>query len=79
VLKSTVAAREALDLAPLVIHEITVVGSRCGPFPPALDALESGRIEVDGLVSERIPLAHAPLALEHAARPGALKVLIDCS
>ena len=79
VLKSTVAAREPLDLAPLVIHEITVVGSRCGPFPPALDALQSGRVEVASLVSERIPLAHAPLALEHAARPGALKVLIDCS
>src|SRR5690606_7391016 len=79
VLKSTVAAREPLDLAPLVIHEITVVGSRCGPFPPALDALQAGRIDVDSLVSERIPLAHAPLALEHAARPGTLKVLIDCT
>jgi threonine dehydrogenase-like Zn-dependent dehydrogenase len=79
VLKSTVAAREPLDLAPLVIHEISVVGSRCGPFPPALEALQAGRIDVDSLVSERIPLAHAPLALEHAARPGALKVLIDCA
>lgn len=79
VLKSTVAAKEPLDLAPIVIHEITVVGSRCGPFPPALDALQAGRIDVDALVSERIPLAHATLALEHAARPGALKVLIDCT
>lgn len=79
VLKSTVAAREPLDLAPLVIHEVTVVGSRCGPFPPALEALAAGRIDVDSLVSERIPLAHAPLALEHAARPGALKILIDCA
>lgn len=79
VLKSTVAAREPLDLAPLVIHEITVVGSRCGPFPPALEALAAGRIAVDPLISERIPLAQAPLALEHAARPGALKILIDCT
>jgi len=79
VLKSTVAARELLDLAPLVIHEITVVGSRCGPFPPALDALQAGRIDVGPLVSERIPLADGALALEHAARPGALKVLIDCT
>jgi threonine dehydrogenase-like Zn-dependent dehydrogenase len=79
VLKSTVAAREPLDLAPLVIDEITVVGSRCGPFPPALEALAAGQVDVDALVSERIPLAHAALALEHAARPGALKVLIDCA
>jgi threonine dehydrogenase-like Zn-dependent dehydrogenase len=54
------------------------VGSRCGPFPPALEALAAGRVDVDALVSERIPLAHGALALEHAARPGALKVLIDC-
>jgi len=78
VLKSTVAAREPLDLAPLVIHEISVVGSRCGPFPPALEALAAGRVDVDSLVSERIPLVRGALALEHSARPGALKVLIDC-
>jgi threonine dehydrogenase-like Zn-dependent dehydrogenase len=79
VLKSTVAAREPVDLAPLVIHEIRVVGSRCGPFPPALAALESGRVVVDDLVSERLPLARAAEALAHAARPGVLKVLIDCN
>lgn len=79
VLKSTVAAREALDLAPLVIDEITVVGSRCGPFPPALAALEDGRVAVDGMVSARVPLADGVQALERAARPGVLKVLIDCA
>ena len=79
VLKSTVAAREALDLAPLVIHEISVVGSRCGPFPPALRALESRSVEVDALVSALVPLAQAESALARAAEPGALKVLVDCT
>jgi len=79
VLKSTLASSEPLDLAPLVIHEIRVVGSRCGPFPPALRALEQGTVEVDALVCERVPLARAAEALELAAAPGALKVLIDCA
>jgi threonine dehydrogenase-like Zn-dependent dehydrogenase len=79
VLKSTIAAREPLDLAPLVIHEIQLLGSRCGPFPPALRALERGDVEVDALVTARVPLADAESALARAAEPGALKVLIDCS
>jgi threonine dehydrogenase-like Zn-dependent dehydrogenase len=79
VLKSTVAAHEPLDLAPLVIHEITLVGSRCGPFPPALRALESGGIDVDALVAARVPLAQAESALARAAEPGVLKVMIECS
>lgn len=79
VLKSTVAEHPSVDLAPLVIHEIRVVGSRCGPFEPALRALVEGRVDVGRLVSERIPLARAPEALERAAAPGALKVLLDAS
>src|SRR5262249_17889332 len=79
VLKSTLATAEPLDLAPLVIHEIRVVGSRCGPFPPALRALEQGTVEVDALVAERVPLSRAAEALELAAAPGGLKVLIDCA
>jgi threonine dehydrogenase-like Zn-dependent dehydrogenase len=77
VLKSTLAESLRVDLAPLVIHEIRMVGSRCGPFEPALRALEEGRIDVDPLVAERFPLARAPDALERAAAPGALKVLIE--
>jgi threonine dehydrogenase-like Zn-dependent dehydrogenase len=75
----TVAAHEALDLAPLVIHEIQVLGSRCGPFPPALRALERGDVDVDALVTARVPLAHAEQALSRAAERGALKVLVECS
>jgi threonine dehydrogenase-like Zn-dependent dehydrogenase len=77
VLKSTLAERPAVDLAPLVIHEISVVGSRCGPFPPALHALETRAVEVLPLVCDRIPLASADDALRRAARPGALKVLVE--
>ncbi len=77
VLKSTVAEHPSVDLAPLVIHEIRLVGSRCGPFAPGLAARASGAIDVAALVDERVPLARAGDALERAARPGALKVLID--
>lgn len=79
VLKSTIAAREPLDLAPVVIHEITVIGSRCGPFPPALRALETTAVAVAPLVTDRVPLARAEEALRLAGERGALKVLVDCS
>jgi threonine dehydrogenase-like Zn-dependent dehydrogenase len=77
VLKSTVAEHPDVDLAPLVIHEIQVVGSRCGPFGPALRALEDEAVDVGSLVSARVPLPRAGEALERAARPGALKVLVE--
>lgn len=77
VLKSTVAEHPSVDLAPLVIHEIQVVGSRCGPFAPALRALADDAVDVTSLVHERVPLARATDALLHAARPGALKVLVE--
>ena len=73
VLKSTVAGHVNVDLAPLVIHEISVVGSRCGPFRPALDALTENALDVRSLVSDQVPLADA---LRRAAEPGTLKVLV---
>lgn len=78
VLKSTVADAPAIDLSPLVINEIHVVGSRCGPFGPALEALANGAIEVEQMVAEHFPLDLAEAALRKAAEPGVLKVLIDC-
>ncbi len=78
VLKSTVAGRHDLDLAPLVIDEIQVVGSRCGPFAPALEALASREIEVAALVSDRMPLRRGDEALRRATEPGILKVLMEC-
>lgn len=76
VLKSTVADRHHLSLAPLVIDEVTVVGSRCGPFAPALDALARGAIDPRPLVERVYPLEEGPAALDHAATSGALKVLL---
>jgi len=76
VLKSTVADQTELHLAPLTIHEIRVLGSRCGSFAPALRALRAGSIDVSPLISEKLPLAKADVALERAAAPGALKVLL---
>lgn len=79
VLKSTIAEAPSLDLSPVVIDEIQVLGSRCGPFAPALAALADGRVRVGELVHDRLPLAEGARALERAAEPGVLKVLVDCS
>jgi threonine dehydrogenase-like Zn-dependent dehydrogenase len=76
VLKSTVADEHRLSLAPLVINEITVVGSRCGLFPPALQALTDQAVEVTPLIDATFPLAGGVDALSHAAQPGVRKVLI---
>jgi threonine dehydrogenase-like Zn-dependent dehydrogenase len=77
VLKSTVADAGTFDFAPLVINEICVIGSRCGPFLPALEALEKGVVTVEPMISARLPLTRADEALRHAAAPGTLKVLIE--
>jgi threonine dehydrogenase-like Zn-dependent dehydrogenase len=77
VLKSTVADGVQLDLAPIVVNEITVVGSRCGSFAPAIRALESGSVDVTSLVSARYPLRDAAEALRRAAAGGVLKVLLE--
>jgi threonine dehydrogenase-like Zn-dependent dehydrogenase len=76
VLKSTVADDHRLSLAPLVINEITVVGSRCGLFPPALQALTDETVAATPLIDATHPLSNGPAALTHAARPGTRKVLL---
>ncbi len=76
VLKSTTAAGKDLNLAPLVVDEVTVIGSRCGPFPDALEALESGKVDVSALISTEFPLEKGLEALEAAKDPRNLKVLI---
>ena len=76
VLKTTIAAEHQIDLARAVVNEVTVVGSRCGPFEPALDALASGQVQVAPLVEAIYPLADAVAAFGRAGRPGALKVLV---
>ena len=76
VLKSTAAAGKALNLAPLVIDEINVVGSRCGPFREAIRALAEKRIDVASLIHRRMRLDQGVEAMELAARPGVLKVIL---
>jgi threonine dehydrogenase-like Zn-dependent dehydrogenase len=74
--KSTHHAPARFDAAPLVVNEVTVVGSRCGRFEPALALLASGAVKVRPLLAAEFPLAHARAALREAARPGVLKVLL---
>jgi len=77
VLKSTIATRHEIDLAPLVIDEIRVIGSRCGPFEPALARLESGAISTERMIDSVYALASIGRAIERAGRPGVMKVLVE--
>jgi len=74
--KSTHHAPARFDAAPLVVNEVTVVGSRCGRFEPALELLARRRVQVLDLISAELPLSRAPEALRLAARRGVLKVLL---
>ncbi len=77
VLKTTVAASRPMNLAPIVINEIEVIGSRCGPFPEALSALRSGTVDVISLISRRMKLSDGPDILRAAKQPGVIKVLVE--
>ena len=76
VLKTTAAAGKPLNLAPAVIDEINIVGSRCGPFREAIRALAEKRIDVASLIHRRMKLEQGVEAMDLAARPGVLKVLL---
>ncbi|HLX41219.1 MAG TPA: alcohol dehydrogenase catalytic domain-containing protein [Ktedonobacteraceae bacterium] len=76
-LKSTVADRSTLHLAPIVIDEIRVQGSRCGPFAPALRALSQHTIDVRPLISAIYPLDEGLAAFQYAGEKGVLKVLVN--
>lgn len=77
VLKSTYKGDLTVNFSSLVVDEITLVGSRCGPFEQALQLLASGKVDPRPLVEAIYPLEQAAQAIEHAAQPGVLKVLID--
>jgi threonine dehydrogenase-like Zn-dependent dehydrogenase len=77
ILKTTVAGEQTLALAPIVIDEVRVIGSRCGPFPDAIAALNAGHVSVKQLISDRFPLDDAVTALQHTASQPVLKVLLD--
>jgi threonine dehydrogenase-like Zn-dependent dehydrogenase len=77
VLKSTYAGNASIDLSSLVIDEITVVGSRCGLFAPALRFLRNKLIRTDDLISAVFPFDKTLDAIEYAKQPHVLKVLLD--
>ena len=74
VLKSTFHGTQEMPFAPMVIDELTLVGSRCGPFAPALRLLEKKLVDVEEMVSAEFPLARGGEAFERAAERGVLKV-----
>jgi threonine dehydrogenase-like Zn-dependent dehydrogenase len=76
VLKSTFEGTTEINAARMVVDEISVLGSRCGRFAPALDLLRKGAIDVDSLISEEHPLSHGVLAMERAGKKGMLKVFL---
>lgn len=76
VLKSTFAAGKPMNLAPVVIDEIQVIGSRCGPFREAIRALVEKSVDVTSLIQRRMRIEQGVEAMQYAARPGVLKVLL---
>jgi len=76
IMKSTVHGLAGFDTAPIIVNEITLVGSRCGRFEPAIGLLRDGLINVSDMISERMPLDRAPAAFRAAAKSGVLKVLL---
>jgi threonine dehydrogenase-like Zn-dependent dehydrogenase len=76
VLKSTIAGAHQVSLAPLVINEINLVGSRCGIFSDALEALAARQVSVVPLIEQVYPLEQGIEAIQHATRPGAKKILL---
>lgn len=76
ILKSTLHGEVAIHTAPIIVNEVTLVGSRCGRFEPAIALLANDKVDVASLVSETMPLSQAPHAFEQASRKGVLKVLL---
>jgi len=77
ILKSTYNGFPQVDMTQVAVREIRVIGSRCGPFDAALRLLERGLIDVTSLIEDRYPFDSALVAMETAAQPGKLKVLLD--
>jgi threonine dehydrogenase-like Zn-dependent dehydrogenase len=77
VMKSTYAGKLTIDASALVVDEITVVGSRCGPFDRAIELLAQDKVDVMPLVTAAYPLQDGLTAIQHAQQKGVLKVLLD--
>ena len=79
VLKSTYQGNNEIDMTSLVINEINLVGSRCGPFPQALRLLQERKISVEPMITEQYPISRGLDAIQHATESGALKIVLDMS
>lgn len=77
VLKSTYTDNLELDAAPIVIDEITIIGSRCGPFDSAIKTLENNLVKVEGLIDQTYPFSQALQAFEHAKQRDSMKIILD--
>ncbi|AFZ60235.1 alcohol dehydrogenase catalytic domain-containing protein [Anabaena cylindrica FACHB-243] len=77
VLKSTYAGNLSLDASSLVVDEITLIGSRCGPFTPALELLATKQVDVEPLINAYYPLNEGLAAIEKAQTKGVLKILLE--
>jgi threonine dehydrogenase-like Zn-dependent dehydrogenase len=76
VLKSTFHGAAPVETWPIVVKEITVIGSRCGPFSKALALLRSGKVDPTPLITRIFPLAEAANAIRFAQQNGVMKVLL---
>lgn len=76
VLKSTYKGEMSVNFSSIVVDEVNIVGSRCGPFGPALRLMESKQVDPTVLIDSEFPLTEALKAFEHAAETGVLKVLV---
>ncbi len=76
VLKSTFHGATPVETWPLVVKEITLIGSRCGPFAKAIALLRSNKVDPHPLITRTFPLSQAPAAIQYAQQPGVMKVLL---
>jgi len=76
IIKTTIAKRGDIDLNLVVINELSLIGSRCGPFPDAIKAIESGKVKLYPLISAEYSIEEGIKAFEHASQKGVLKVLL---
>jgi len=77
VMKSTYKGEMSVNFSSIVVDEVNIVGSRCGPFGPALRLMEKGKVDPSVLIAAEFKLGEALQAFERAAQPGVLKVLVE--
>lgn len=76
IIKTTIAKKTRVDLSRIVVNEITLIGSRCGPFPQAIKAIESKKIDIHPLISKIFPLENGIKAFKYASGKNVLKVIL---